>query len=105
MSSKSSGHATRAVCPSDLRDRRKIAVIDRGVAYTGSMLPIRASSSRTPASVNGRRYGPHRGPAAWALEAVSLSLTACKPAATFLPEPLISLDRQQPRPDLPLPAH
>jgi cardiolipin synthase len=74
----------------DLRDHRKIAVIDRRVAYTGSMNIADPSFFKKDAGV-----GPWvdamvriEGPAAWVLEAVSLSLTSLQTGAHFAPQPL-----------------
>jgi cardiolipin synthase len=89
----------------DLRDHRKIAVIDRGVAYTGSMNIADPRFFKQDAGVGEWVDAMVRieGPAAWALEAVSLSLTALQTGGDFrspgAADPLA--DRQQPRPDLP----
>jgi cardiolipin synthase len=89
----------------DLRDHRKIAVIDRGVAYTGSMNIADPRFFKQDAGVGEWVDAMVRieGPAAWALEAVSLSLTALQTGGDFrspgAADPFA--DRQQPRPDLP----
>ncbi len=71
----------------DLRDHRKIAVIDRGVAYTGSMNVADPRFFKQDAGVGEWVDAMVRieGPAAWALEAVSLSLTALQTGGDFAP--------------------
>jgi len=73
----------------DLRDHRKIAVIDRRVAYTGSMNIADPRFFKQDAGVGEWVDAMVRieGPAAWALEAVSLSLTALQTGADFAPPP------------------
>jgi cardiolipin synthase len=79
----------------DLRDHRKIAVIDRGVAYTGSMNIADPRFFKQDAGVGEWVDAMVRieGPAAWALEAVSLSLTALQTGHDFAPPepPILSL--------------
>ncbi|MCM8594009.1 cardiolipin synthase [Accumulibacter sp.] len=79
----------------DLRDHRKIAVIDRSVAYTGSMNIADPRFFKKDAGVGEWVDAMVRieGPAAWALEAVSLSLTALQTGADFAPPepPILSL--------------
>ena len=79
----------------DLRDHRKIVVIDRGVAYTGSMNIADPRFFKQDAGVGEWVDAMVRieGPAAWALEAVSLSLTALQTGADFAPPkpPILSL--------------
>jgi cardiolipin synthase len=71
----------------DLRDHRKIAVIDRGLAYTGSMNIADPRFFKQNAGVGEWVDAMVRieGPAAWALEAVSLSLTALQTGGDFAP--------------------
>ena len=73
----------------DLRDHRKIAVIDRRIAYTGSMNIADPRFFKQNAGVGEWVDAMVRieGPAAWALEAVSLSLTALQTGADFAPPP------------------
>ena len=73
----------------DLRDHRKIAVIDRRIAYTGSMNIADPRLFKQDAGVGEWVDAMVRieGPAAWALEAVSLSLTALQTGADFAPPP------------------
>jgi cardiolipin synthase len=73
----------------DLRDHRKIAVIDRRIAYTGSMNIADPRYFKQDAGVGEWVDAMVRieGPAAWALEAVSLSLTALQTDADFAPPP------------------
>jgi len=79
----------------DLRDHRKIAVIDRGVAYTGSMNIADPRFFKQDAGVGEWVDAMVRieGPAAWALEAVSLSLTTLQTGGDFAPPepPILSL--------------
>ncbi|MBL8395486.1 MAG: cardiolipin synthase [Candidatus Accumulibacter sp.] len=79
----------------DLRDHRKIAVIDRGVAYTGSMNIADPRFFKQDAGVGAWVDAMVRieGPAAWALEAVSLSLTTLQTGGDFAPPepPILSL--------------
>jgi cardiolipin synthase len=71
----------------DLRDHRKIAVIDRCIAYTGSMNIADPLFFKKDAGVGQWVDAMVRieGPAAWVLEAVSLSLTALQTGADFAP--------------------
>ncbi|MEF8697881.1 MAG: cardiolipin synthase [Candidatus Accumulibacter sp. UW20] len=71
----------------DLRDHRKIAVIDRGLAYTGSMNIADPRFFKKNVGVGQWVDAMVRieGPAAWALEAVSLSLTALQTGSDFAP--------------------
>ena len=71
----------------DLRDHRKIAVIDRGIAYTGSMNIADPRFFKQDAGVGEwvDAMVHIEGPAAWALEAVSLSLTALQTGGDFAP--------------------
>ncbi|MBK9199712.1 MAG: PLDc N-terminal domain-containing protein [Betaproteobacteria bacterium] len=88
----------------DLRDHRKIAVIDRRIAYTGSMNIADPRFFKQDAGVGEWVDAMVRveGPAAWALEAVSLSLTARRPAPTSRPRPARPAARRlQPGPDFP----
>ena len=73
----------------DLRDHRKIAVIDRRIAYTGSMNIADPRFFKQDAGVGEWVDAMVRieGPAAWVLEAVSLSLTALQTGANFAPPP------------------
>ncbi len=73
----------------DLRDHRKIAVIDRRVAYTGSMNIADPRFFKQNAGVGEWVDAMVRieGPAAWVLEAVSLSLTALQTGSDFAPPP------------------
>ncbi len=73
----------------DLRDHRKIAVIDRCIAYTGSMNIADPRFFKQHAGVGEWVDAMVRieGPAAWVLEAVSLSLTALQTGADFAPPP------------------
>ena len=73
----------------DLRDHRKIAVIDRRIAYTGSMNIADPRCFKQDAGVGEWVDAMVRieGPAAWVLEAVSLSLTALQTGANFAPPP------------------
>lgn len=73
----------------DLRDHRKIAVIDRRIAYTGSMNIADPRCFKQDAGVGEWVDAMVRieGPAAWVLEAVSLSLTALQTGADFAPPP------------------
>ena len=73
----------------DLRDHRKIAVIDRCIAYTGSMNIADPRFFKQDAGVGEWVDAMVRieGPAAWVLEAVSLSLTALQTGADFAPPP------------------
>ncbi len=79
----------------DLRDHRKIAVIDRRVAYTGSMNIADPRFFKQDAGVGEWVDAMVRieGPAAWVLEAVSLSLTALQTGADFAPPPPPELPR------------
>jgi len=71
----------------DLRDHRKIAVIDRCLAYTGSMNIADPRFFKQNAGVGEWVDAMVRieGPAAWALEAVSLSLTFLQSGGDFAP--------------------
>ena len=73
----------------DLRDHRKIAVIDRRTAYTGSMNIADPRFFKQNAGVGEWVDAMVRveGPAAWVLEAVSRSLTALQTGANFAPPP------------------
>jgi len=73
----------------DLRDHRKIAVIDRCIAYTGSMNIADPRFFKQDAGVGEWVDAMARieGPAAWVLEAVSLSLTALQTGSHFAPLP------------------
>ena len=73
----------------DLRDHRKIAVIDRSIAYTGSMNIADPRFFKQDAGVGEWVDAMARieGPAAWVLEAVSLSLTALQTGSHFAPLP------------------
>lgn len=73
----------------DLRDHRKIAVIDRRIAYTGSMNIADPRFFKQDAGVGEWVDAMARieGPAAWVLEAVSLSLTALQTGSDFAPLP------------------
>jgi cardiolipin synthase len=73
----------------DLRDHRKIAVIDRRIAYTGSMNIADPRFFKQDAGVGEWVDAMVRieGPSAWVLEAVSLSLTALQTGADFAPPP------------------
>ncbi|MBO3702516.1 MAG: cardiolipin synthase [Candidatus Accumulibacter sp.] len=73
----------------DLRDHRKIAVIDRRIAYTGSMNIADPRFFKQDAGVGEWVDAMVRieGPAAWVLEAVSLSLTALQTGSDFAPPP------------------
>ena len=73
----------------DLRDHRKIAVIDRSIAYTGSMNIADPRFFKQDAGVGEWVDAMVRieGPSAWVLEAVSLSLTALQTGADFAPPP------------------
>ncbi|EXI79754.1 MAG: Cardiolipin synthase [Candidatus Accumulibacter appositus] len=73
----------------DLRDHRKIAVIDRRIAYTGSMNIADPRFFKQNAGVGQWVDAMVRieGPAAWVLEAVSLSLTALQTGSDFAPPP------------------
>ena len=82
----------------DLRDHRKIAVIDRCIAYTGSMNIADPRFFKQDAGVGEWVDAMARieGPAAWVLEAVSLSLTSLQTGGDFAPLP---------PPDLPPAGH
>jgi cardiolipin synthase len=71
----------------DLRDHRKIAVMDRRVAYTGSMNIADPRFFKQDAGVGQWVDAMVRieGPAAWGLEAVSLSLTSLQTGSPFAP--------------------
>jgi cardiolipin synthase len=71
----------------DLRDHRKIAVIDRRIAYTGSMNIADPRFFKQDAGVGEWVDAMVRieGPAAWVLESVSLSLTSLQTGAAFAP--------------------
>ena len=73
----------------DLRDHRKIAVIDRCIAYTGSMNIADPRFFKQDAGVGEWVDAMARieGPAAWVLEAVSLSLTSLQTGGHFAPLP------------------
>ncbi len=73
----------------DLRDHRKIAVIDRRIAYTGSMNIADPRFFKQDAGVGQWVDAMARieGPAAWVLEAVSLSITALQTGAHFAAPP------------------
>ncbi|MGA9395735.1 MAG: cardiolipin synthase [Azonexus sp.] len=73
----------------DLRDHRKIAVIDRRIAYTGSMNIADPRFFKQDAGVGEWVDAMARieGPAAWVLEAVSLSLTSLQTGNRFAPLP------------------
>lgn len=73
----------------DLRDHRKIAVIDRRIAYTGSMNIADPRFFKKDAGVGQWIDAMVRieGPAAWVLEAVSLSLTSLQTGSPFAPLP------------------
>ncbi|WP_313951707.1 cardiolipin synthase [Accumulibacter sp.] len=73
----------------DLRDHRKIAVIDRRIAYTGSMNIADPRFFKQNAGVGQWVDAMVRieGPAAWVLEAVSMSLTALQTGSDFAPPP------------------
>ncbi|HRD92653.1 cardiolipin synthase [Accumulibacter sp.] len=73
----------------DLRDHRKIAVIDRRIAYTGSMNIADPRFFKQDAGVGEWVDAMVRieGPAAWVLEAVSLSITALQTGVDFAPPP------------------
>ena len=73
----------------DLRDHRKIAVIDRRIAYTGSMNIADPRFFKQNAGVGEWVDAMVRieGPAAWILESVSLSLTALQTGTPFAPPP------------------
>jgi cardiolipin synthase len=73
----------------DLRDHRKIAVVDRCIAYTGSMNIADPRFFKQDAGVGEWVDAMARieGPAAWVLEAVSLSLTALQTGSQFAPLP------------------
>ena len=77
----------------DLRDHRKIAVIDRRIAYTGSMNIADPRFFKQDAGVGEWVDAMARieGPAAWVLEAVSLSLTSLQTGSPFVPPPPPSL--------------
>jgi cardiolipin synthase len=71
----------------DLRDHRKIAVIDRRIAYTGSMNIADPRLFKQDAGVGQWVDAMVRieGSAAWGLEAVSLSLTSLQTGSPFAP--------------------
>lgn len=73
----------------DLRDHRKIAVIDRRIAYTGSMNIADPRFFKQDAGVGEWVDAMVRieGPAAWVLEAVSLSVTTLQTGSRFAPPP------------------
>ena len=73
----------------DLRNHRKIAVIDRRIAYTGSMNIADPRFFKQDAGVGQWVDAMVRieGPAAWGLEAVSLSLTSLQTGSRFAPLP------------------
>ncbi len=73
----------------DLRDHRKIAVIDRRIAYTGSMNIADPRFFKQDAGVGQWVDAMARieGPAAWVLEAVSLSITALQTGTHFAAPP------------------
>ena len=77
----------------DLRDHRKIAVIDRRIAYLGSMNIADPRFFKQDAGVGEWVDAMVRieGPAAWVLEAVSLSLTSLQTGSPFAPPPPPSL--------------
>ena len=73
----------------DLRDHRKIAVIDRRIAYTGSMNIADPRFFKQDAGVGEWVDAMVRieGPAAWVLEAVSLTVTSLQTGQRFAPPP------------------
>lgn len=73
----------------DLRDHRKIAVIDRRVAYTGSMNIADPRFFKQDAGVGEWVDAMVRieGPTAWVLEAVSLTVTSLQTGQRFAPPP------------------
>ncbi|MGB4911250.1 MAG: cardiolipin synthase [Candidatus Dechloromonas phosphoritropha] len=73
----------------DLRDHRKIAVIDRRIAYVGSMNIADPRFFKQDAGVGEWVDAMARieGPAAWVLEAISLSLTSLQTGGDFAPLP------------------
>ena len=73
----------------DLRDHRKIAVIDRRIAYTGSMNIADPRFFKQDAGVGEWVDAMVRieGPAAWVLEAVSLTVTSLQTGNRFAPPP------------------
>ena len=73
----------------DLRDHRKIAVIDRRIAYTGSMNIADPRFFKQDAGVGEWVDAMVRieGSAAWVLEAVSLSVTTLQTGSRFAPPP------------------
>ena len=73
----------------DLRDHRKIMVVDRRIAYTGSMNIADPRFFKQDAGVGEWVDAMARieGPAAWVLEAVSLSLTSLQTGGSFAPLP------------------
>lgn len=73
----------------DLRDHRKIAVIDRRIGYTGSMNIADPRFFKQDAGVGEWVDAMVRieGPAAWVLEAVSLSITTLQTGDDFAPPP------------------
>lgn len=73
----------------DLRDHRKIAVIDRRIAYTGSINIADPRFFKQDAGVGEWVDAMVRieGDAAWVLEAVSLSLTSLQTGGRFAPLP------------------
>jgi cardiolipin synthase len=73
----------------DLRDHRKIAVIDRRIAYTGSMNIADPRYFKQDAGVGEWVDAMVRveGDAAWVLEAISLSLTSLQTGSRFAPLP------------------
>lgn len=73
----------------DLRDHRKIMVVDRRIAYTGSMNIADPRFFKQDAGVGEWVDAMARieGPSAWVLEAVSISLTSLQTGATFSPPP------------------
>ena len=73
----------------DLRDHRKIAVIDRRIAYTGSMNIADPRYFKQDAGVGEWVDAMARieGPTAWILEAVSLTVTSLQTGQRFAPPP------------------
>ena len=71
----------------DLRNHRKIAVIDRRIAYTGSMNIADPRFFKQDAGVGEWVDAMARieGPTAWVLEAVSLSITSLQTGLPFAP--------------------
>lgn len=73
----------------DLRDHRKIAVIDRRIAYTGSMNIADPRLFKQDAGVGEWVDAMVRieGPTAWVLEAISLTVTSLQTGQRFAPPP------------------